>query len=133
MAYNYDLERERINRQADERRVKEDTARRANRTKQAVFKENMKRKGFRQKTVWVKDPPEDMIEVTAVIHKDVKGIADRNTEIGEKLKFAIGDLVFNRKIISETLYADIMVLLKPLGKTFQESYPGSPGYESENI
>jgi hypothetical protein len=130
---DYDLERERINRNMDDRRVKEDTARRTNRDKQTKFRENMIRKGFRQKNVWVKDLPEDMIEVTAIIHKDAKGIADRNVDIGEKLKIAIGNLAFNEKIFNEELYSDIMLLLNPLGKIFQDPlYQGNPGYESGN-
>ena len=135
MMNDYNLERERINRKMDEQRIKEDMARRANREKQATFKENMKRKGYRQKNVWVKDPPEGMVEVPAVhVHKEIVGIADRDGIAGEKLKKAIGNLVFNEKFLTYDQYLDILSLLKPLGKIFQEpSYQGNPGYESENF
>jgi hypothetical protein len=120
MDYNYDLERKNANQKMDEQRIKEDLARCANRKKQAAFKDRMRKKGFRQRNVWVEDPPEGKSEVpTVFIHSDLIGIADKNPEIGNELKIALGNLVFNKKIIDYNLYSDICLLLRPLGKIFE--------------
>jgi hypothetical protein len=113
-----DLEREAANREGEARREKAKKIRQANAEKQKRYRDSMKAQGYHAVLTWEKTLPPDMVKVSAIIHKDSLGIADReDNEARRFIRNLWGEVLmqYQEKKIPKDVYRDIMDLLKPLG------------------
>jgi uncharacterized Fe-S cluster-containing protein len=117
-----DLKRETANREAEQRREKEQFARQANAEKQKRYRESMKDRGYKAKLIWEKLPETGWVRAEApVIRESSLNIAANNPAMKEVLDSLSGTFIFEckeQKIAEKTwkpVYRDLLTLLKPLG------------------
>jgi hypothetical protein len=119
---NQDPKREAANREAEQHREKEKSARKANAEKQKRYRESMKAQGYKAKLIWEKPLETGWVRAAApVIRESSLNIAAHNPDVKEVLDRLSGTFIFEckRQKIAEKVwkpvYRDILTLLKPLG------------------
>ncbi|MDR0584546.1 MAG: hypothetical protein LBG57_09405 [Treponema sp.] len=117
-----DPKREAANREAEQRREKEKTARQANAEKQKRYRESMKAQGYKAKLVWEKPLEAGWVRTPApVIRESSLNIAANNPAMKAVLGKLSGTFIYEckkQKIaekVWEPVYRDLLNLLKPLG------------------
>jgi hypothetical protein len=117
-----DLKMEAANREGEQRRKKEKTARQANAEKQKRYRESMKAQGYKAKLVWEKPLETGWVRTAApVIRESSLNIAAANPAMKEALGRLSGTFIHEckkQKIaekVWEPVYRDLLRLIKPLG------------------
>jgi hypothetical protein len=115
------IDREAANREAGQRREKEEAIRRTNAGKQKRYRESMKAQGYKAKLIWEKPPEPGWVKVEApVIRENSLNVAATDPAIREVLKSLCGAFITAcekqgvPKDIWEPVYRDLLTLLKPL-------------------
>jgi hypothetical protein len=116
-----EIDRKAANREAERRREKEETARRANAGKQKRYRESMKAQGYKAKLIWEKPLEFGWVRTAApVIRENSLNVAATDPVIKEVLEDLCGAFITaceKRGIPKEAwepVYRDLLTLLKPL-------------------
>jgi hypothetical protein len=116
-----EIGREAANWKAEQRREKEEAARRANAGKQKRYRESMKAQGYKAKLIWEKPLEPGWVKPAApVIRESSLDVAATDPAIKDVLKDLCGAFITaceKRGIPKDTwepIYRDILTLLKPL-------------------
>jgi hypothetical protein len=117
-----DPKREAANREGEQRRKKEQAARKANAEKQRRYRESMKAQGYKAKLVWEKPLEAGWVRAAVpVVRESSLDIASKNPAMKEVLGRLSGTFILEckkRKIaekVWEPVYRDLLNLLNPLG------------------
>jgi hypothetical protein len=110
------------NREAEQRREKEKSARKANAGKQKRYRESMKAQGYKARLIWEKPLESGWVRAASpVIRESSLNIAASNPAMKEVLDRLSGTFIYEckRQKIAEKvwkpIYKDLLTLLKPLG------------------
>jgi hypothetical protein len=113
---------EAANREAEQRREKEKSARKANAEKQKRYRESMKAQGYKAKLIWEKPPETGWVRAPApVIRESSLNIAADNPAMKEVLDRLSGTFIREcekqkmAEKVWKPVYKDLLNLLKPLG------------------
>jgi hypothetical protein len=117
-----EIDREAANREAEQRREKEEAARRANAGKQRRYRESIKAQGYKAKLIWEKPLEPGWVRMTApVIREGSLNVAATDPTIKDVLENLCGAFITAcekrgvPKEAWELVYRDLQTLLKPLG------------------
>jgi hypothetical protein len=113
---------ETANREAEQRREKDKSARKANAEKQKRYRESMKAQGYKAKLVWEKPLETGWVRAAApVIRESSLNVAANNPAMKEVLGRLSGTFIreCEKQKIAEKVwkpaYKDLLRLIKPLG------------------
>jgi hypothetical protein len=116
-----EIDREAANREAEQRREKEEAARRANAGKQKRYRESMKAQGYKAKLIWEKPLEPGWVRTAApVIREGSLNVAAGDPVIKDVLEDLGGAFITAcekrdiAKDVWEPVYRDLLTLLKPL-------------------
>jgi hypothetical protein len=116
-----EIAREAANREAEQRREKEEAARRANAGKQKRYRESMKAQGYKAKLIWEKPLESGWVKTAApIIRESSLNVVATDPVIKDVLEDLGGAFITAcekggiPKDVWEPVYRDLLTMLKPL-------------------